>query len=99
MRIFIVPGTPDCANLGDLAMLQAGQARLQALWPDASFLILTRDPARLKVHCPDALGIRWAGLKYWFRVKALPRRFFPQVPPETRREFPLRWKSIGGLLR
>jgi colanic acid/amylovoran biosynthesis protein len=99
MRIFIVPGTPDCANLGDLAMLQAGQARLHALWPDASFLILTRDPARLKIHCPDAQGIPWAGLKYWLRVKALPRRFFPHLRPETRREFPLTWTSIGGLLR
>jgi polysaccharide pyruvyl transferase WcaK-like protein len=99
MRIFIVPGTPDCANLGDLAMLQAAQVRLRALWPDASFLILTRDAARLRIHCPDARGIPWAGLKYWLRVKALPRRFFPDVRPETRREFPFTWSSLAGLVR
>jgi len=54
MRIFILPGTIDCSNWGDLAMLQIALQRLQSLWPAASFHVLTDAPDKLKIHCPGA---------------------------------------------
>src|SRR6185503_19080868 len=99
MRIFVVPGTPDCSNYGDLAMLQAGWKRLHALWPEASFQILARRLERFSLHCPGTEGVPWAGAKYWFRVKALPSQLFSRVRPEVRARFPFSLSSAAGLAR
>ncbi|MBC8097399.1 MAG: polysaccharide pyruvyl transferase family protein [Akkermansiaceae bacterium] len=42
MRIFVIPGTFNGANLGDLAMFQVAVTRLKALWPGAGFFVLAQ---------------------------------------------------------
>lgn len=53
MRILVEPGTHDCLNFGDLAMLQVTLSRLEELWPEGHFLVTTRRPDRLRNHCPS----------------------------------------------
>jgi colanic acid/amylovoran biosynthesis protein len=64
MRIVLHTGTLDCANLGDLAMLQVAVARLQEL--GASRIgVLTADPARLRRSCPEVEPVDIAPLQRW----------------------------------
>jgi polysaccharide pyruvyl transferase WcaK-like protein len=53
MRILIDPGTTNCRNIGDVAVLQAAVTRLREFRPDAAIDVLTADPAELERHCPD----------------------------------------------
>ena len=69
MRIFVYPSAADCANLGDLAMLQIAMERLKALWPDASFSILMRVPAEFEVHFPGAKPVPMRGCKCCLKRK------------------------------
>jgi polysaccharide pyruvyl transferase WcaK-like protein len=46
--VLIDPGSYDCLNFGDLAMLQVALARWRALWPSASIGVLTEAPAALE---------------------------------------------------
>lgn len=101
MRILILPGTHDCGNLGDVAMLQSALLRLGARWPEAVFSVLTEAPDQLKMHCSAVESVPWAGARGWLRMEALPRLFFPGIRPEIRRRFPctparLRW--LAGML-
>lgn len=99
MRIFVLPGTIDCCNWGDLAMLQIARQRLQSLWPAASFHVLTDAPDMLKVHFPGAKTVPWRGCKRWLHLGALPRWMFPHVPPVARRAFPFTWTRLPRLAR
>jgi len=99
MRIFILSGTCGCDNLGDLAMLQVALRRLKALWPDAAFRVLTDKPDELKIHCPEVEPVPWRGCKRWLHAGALPRFFFPDIRPETRRRFPIIRKNLPSLAR
>jgi colanic acid/amylovoran biosynthesis protein len=54
MRIFLVPCTYTCLNMGDVAMLQVAVDRLLALWPGARIDIPTKDPVALRRYCPSA---------------------------------------------
>ncbi|MGA3164273.1 MAG: polysaccharide pyruvyl transferase family protein [Verrucomicrobiota bacterium] len=101
MRILVMPGTDDCANLGDLAMLQIAVGRLKALWPDARIQVFTSAFDALKKHHPDVEPVPMRSIKCWLRVGALPRWFFPRIQPERRRCFPLTFNrlwQLGGLL-
>src|ERR1041385_3086671 len=82
MRIFMVPGTSDCANMGDVAMLQTAISRLRELWPGAALRILTHQPAQLKGRCrdaADAIHVPWQGMEDWHRLKTLPRPLLPET--------------------
>ena len=57
MKIFILPGTLHCNNLGDLAMLQVALQRLGKIWPNAVFFVLTGAEAKLKIYCPEAVPV------------------------------------------
>jgi polysaccharide pyruvyl transferase WcaK-like protein len=97
MRILVYPGTPDCANLGDLAMLQVALERLERIWPEASFQVLTNTPDRLRVHCPRARPVPLRGNRCWLRVGSLPQWLIPGIPPVMRSRFPS--KCFWRLLR
>ena len=99
MRIFVLSGTNDCDNLGDLAMLQIALQRLKMLWPDAAIRVLTAAPAKLEFYCPGVEPVPWHGCKRWLRVAALPRFFFPEIRPEIRRQFPIVRKNLPALAR
>ena len=88
MQIFVVPGTCDYTNMGDLAMLQIAMSRLRMLWPAASFKILTYAPNELTRHCPGAIAIPWDGLKGWLGFKALPGGLFPNLKGRLYQQFP-----------
>ncbi len=57
LRVFVFPSTYDCANVGDIAMLQMAISRVKETWPNASFDIVTRDAQALHEHCPDARAV------------------------------------------
>ncbi len=94
MRIFILPGTLDCGNWGDMAMLQIALRRLRALWPATEFQVLSNEPEALRRHCPGVIPVSWRGCKRWLEVAALPRLLAPGVTAETRRQFPLSLPKI-----
>jgi len=56
-KFLIIQSGPQLANAGDIAMLQAGVARLGELWADSTFFVLADDPAKMATNCPQA---RWA---------------------------------------
>lgn len=57
MRIFVEPGTYDCLNVGDVAMLQVAVDRLGSLWPDATIIVPTEAPDRLLRYCPNVVPL------------------------------------------
>ncbi len=67
-RVFVLPATFDCVNVGDVAMLQTAVARIRDAWPYASFSILTRDADALRHQCP---GIDPVYFDTWFSDRFL----------------------------
>lgn len=96
-RIFVIPGTTDCANLGDVAMLQVALQRLRSIWPGAGLTVLTRDAATMRRHCPGVNTAPLRGGKQWLRFGALPKLFFPTVRADRRKNFPLTFRrALAG---
>jgi len=96
-QLLVLPGTHDCANLGDLAMLQVALERLKGLWPAAVLRVLTHDAAALTACCPGVEPVPLRGRNRWLKVQALPRWLFPGIRPEFRRSFPLRADRVWKL--
>ncbi len=65
MRILLDPGTFDCANMGDVAMLQVAVERVRGLWPTAEVHVLTEHEAALAYHCPEAKPAPHEGRRIW----------------------------------
>lgn len=64
--IIVEPGTFDCLNLGDVAMLQVAICQLRALAPSAELRVLTQDPAALEEHCPGTQPLSADARREWF---------------------------------
>ncbi|MEI7533369.1 MAG: polysaccharide pyruvyl transferase family protein [Verrucomicrobiae bacterium] len=99
MKIFILPGTLHCNNLGDLAMLQVALQRLKKIWPNAAFFVLTGAEAKLKIYCPEAVPVPVHGLKCWLKAGALPKYLFPGIKAKVRRKFPFGRHKLLPLAR
>ncbi|HVU06971.1 MAG TPA: hypothetical protein VHG89_00340, partial [Verrucomicrobiae bacterium] len=99
MRIFILPGTLNCDNMGDVAMLQVALQRLKGLWPDARLFVLSNCPEKLEFYCPGAEVVSWLGCKRWLDVQSLPRILFPNVRRDVRNKFPLTVSRLLSLVR
>ncbi|HEX6534326.1 MAG TPA: polysaccharide pyruvyl transferase family protein [Gemmatimonadaceae bacterium] len=69
MRVIVDPGTMDCLNLGDLAMLQVALARVRAAWPGAEIGVFTRDPAALAASCPGVAPLDDDTRRSWFATR------------------------------
>jgi len=80
MRILIDSGSYHSLNVGDVAMLQAGIARLRALWPSASIAVVTNSPAGLTRQCPDVKPVPLVGRVYFRTDRWFGRadRFLPR---------------------
>lgn len=65
MRILVLPGTFDGANLGDVAMLEVALRRLRELWPGASFHLITRSPEFCTSLGADVHPISAEAWKHW----------------------------------
>jgi colanic acid/amylovoran biosynthesis protein len=82
MRLLIEPSDYVLRNVGDMAMLRMAVSRLAAMWPDALIQVLTDEPERLQIFCPEASPLRSAGRKQWLANGFLPIRLRPYVSQE-----------------
>ena len=102
VRALLWPGTYDCKNLGDLAMLQVAVERLARAVPGSAIRVLTREPEVLRRFCPQATPVSLEG---WDRVREA--RILPRWAQRNNGQFPrspspllLRfWRAKAALLR
>ena len=80
LRIVVDPGTFDCLNLGDVAMLQIAVRRLRLLWPDARMQIFTSDAAALLRHCPGVEPLADGGRRTWLSRQNLLGSLHARMP-------------------
>lgn len=94
-RILVEPNAHHLLNFGDVAMLQIAVERFRALWPEAQIHVLTDDPARLAVFCPDALPLDAAGRRLWLSEPYFTRTLHARLP----RRGSLRLRRAEAVLR
>jgi len=103
VRILLLPGTYDCKNLGDLAMLQVAISRLQRQLPENRIRVLTSDSETLKRHCPDIDWVPTETWRRWRTAKILPRWLWREAEARFRRHQPAffvkLWRLKAALLR
>jgi polysaccharide pyruvyl transferase WcaK-like protein len=102
VRALLWPGTYDCKNLGDVAMLQVAVERLSRAVPGSVIRVLTQEPEELRRFCPSAMPV---SLRGWDRVREA--RILPRWAPRRNGDYPrppgalsLRfWRAKAALLR
>ena len=103
MRFLLLPGTYDCKNLGDLAMLQVALDRLVRELPDSAIRALTYTPEALRGFCPQVQPISFQEWQRWRKAKILPRWFGSEPEARFRRNharlFARLWPLKAALLR
>jgi polysaccharide pyruvyl transferase WcaK-like protein len=85
MHILIASGTHNCANLGDVAMLQAAVVRLRELWPEAIIDVLTDTPEQLAAFCPEASACPAGPLQLWAGEHSLLGKYHQRLPSAAMR--------------
>jgi colanic acid/amylovoran biosynthesis protein len=71
--ILIDPGSYNCRNVGDFAMLQVAVARWKQLWPSASMDVLTNVPDALAVLGAQIRPLSAAARSSWLQTHLLGR--------------------------
>ena len=71
--ICIDPGSYNCRNVGDFAMLQVAVARWQAMWPSASIDILTDAPEALAALGANVRPLSVQARSSWLHAHVLGR--------------------------
>src|SRR4051794_15776192 len=89
MRILVDHSGYDLRNLGDVAMLQVCLSRLRQAHEAAQIDIVTTDPARLQLVCPEARPIR---------SSLVDSRFLGVLPSSGRLALEQTWKAAGPYL-
>jgi polysaccharide pyruvyl transferase WcaK-like protein len=60
-EVIVDPGTRNCRNMGDVAMLQVALARIREVLPDSTVRVFTDDPMELARQCPGVHALsHWA---------------------------------------
>jgi polysaccharide pyruvyl transferase WcaK-like protein len=77
--VLLDPGSYDCLNFGDLAMLQVAVARWNALWPSASVAVLTAAPEALASYSPSAIPVDVRDRAAWLNTH-IAGRFHRSLP-------------------
>jgi colanic acid/amylovoran biosynthesis protein len=87
--VLIDPGSYDCRNFGDLAMLQVAVARWKALWPSAAIGVITAAPGALASSVPHAIPVGFAHRSAWLNTHVLGRlhRRLPARAASTLEDF------------
>jgi polysaccharide pyruvyl transferase WcaK-like protein len=85
MNILIASGTNNCANLGDVAMLQTAVLRLRGQWPEAIIDVLTDTPERLAAFCPEASACPARPLQLWAGELSLLGKYHRRLPSAAAR--------------
>jgi colanic acid/amylovoran biosynthesis protein len=80
LRVLVEPGSYRCENMGDVAMLQVGVARLRRVFPDSQVHVVTSEPTRLQAFCPDALPAAADGRQPWIEEGYLTRDYRRVLP-------------------
>jgi len=80
MRILVDTGAYDCANIGDVAMMQVTVSRLRACWPLAWIGVITNNPVGLRKLCPDAIPVSAKGRNCWLVDRNLLGRYHKHLP-------------------
>jgi len=70
MKIFILPSSVHCLNLGDVAMMQVTCRRFRKFWPDAEIHVLNDAPELLELYCPKAIPVRPIGQQAYYTTAA-----------------------------
>src|SRR4051794_15635409 len=81
--VLLDPGSYDCLNLGDLAMLQVAIQRWRALWPSASIAVLTNAPDALLALAPTSIPVSARGRSMWLNTHVF-GRLHPRLPLQAR---------------
>jgi colanic acid/amylovoran biosynthesis protein len=71
--VLIDPGSYNCLNFGDFAMLQVAIARWTALWPAASLEVLTDAPKALATFGPRVTPLDVHARSIWLQTHAVGR--------------------------
>jgi len=87
MRILVDNGAYDCANFGDVAMMQVTVSRLHSAWPNASIEVITDNHEALAKYCADAKPVPAKGRNAWFLDRNLLGRFHGYLPNSISRSF------------
>lgn len=92
--VLIDPGSYDCRNFGDLAMLQVAVRRWKALWPSASVGVITAAPDALAASVPQAIPVGFGDRSVWLTTHMLGRlrRRLPQQATSRFEQFEERLK-------
>jgi polysaccharide pyruvyl transferase WcaK-like protein len=77
--ILLDPGSYDCLNFGDFAMLQVAISRWRALWPAASIAVLTEAPDALRSLNDEVVPVDIRGRSQWLNTHLL-GRLHPRLP-------------------
>jgi polysaccharide pyruvyl transferase WcaK-like protein len=100
MKILVItgmgPGIHAFGNMGDVAMLQSGLARLAHLWPSITLRVITERPEDLSRYCPDAVPIQAVGRNLWIGEDLLLGRFARYLP-ERVKSFAIKSKREAAL--
>jgi colanic acid/amylovoran biosynthesis protein len=98
MRVLIDPGTSNCRNLGDVAVLQAAVARLRAFDRHVDLQVFTANPVELQRHCPGVFPADELGRREWIAAEFGLEREPPGPPgrPVDRIRALIRRARYGG---
>lgn len=80
MRILIEPGTYDCTNFGDVAMLQVAISRMRGIYPDAEFFVFSNTPDALARYCPGAIPVADSARRLWFSDRSVLGELHKRMP-------------------
>jgi len=92
MRIFILPSSVHCLNLGDVAMMQVTYRRLSEFWPDSEIHILNNAPDLLKLYCPKAKPVPTLGQSAYYATPSYLTRMAKRFARPALSEFDVIWR-------
>ena len=71
MHIVVDTGSDNCANMGDVAMLQVAVERIRRAWPEAVIYVPTDAPAALALFCPGVVPMAASAKRLWFQTHTI----------------------------
>jgi len=102
MKIFILPSSVHCLNLGDVAMMEVTCRRFRNFWPDAQIYVLNDAPELLELYCPKAIPVRPIGQQAYYTTVAylsrIGRRFASPAISELDYTWRHNWPGLAEKL-
>lgn len=92
MKIFIIPSSVHCLNLGDVAMMQVTCRRFRKFWPDSEIYVLNDAPELLELYCPGAKPVRPIGQQSYYTTAAYLTRLGKRLGSPALSELDYSWR-------